>query len=153
MARNYYIHLYSTEMVCPWDPSDWKFPQLDPCDSTYFSVQCIGQRVPLGGQSCFFFQMGATKASGPDALPPIFFQWFWDIVGPAVTDFSLWIFSSGVLPPILNESIICLILKVEAPESLNQFRHISLCNVLVKAISKMLANRLKPLMDKLIGHA
>lgn len=95
--------------------------------------------------------MGATKAPGPDGLPPIFFQRFWPVIGPAVTNFILQVFTSGALPTDLNESIICLIPKVVAPESLHQCRPISLCNVLVKAISKVLANRLKPIMDKLTG--
>lgn len=58
------------------------------------------------------------------------------------------IFFVGRLTPIINETIICLIPKGNDLESLNQFRLISLCNVL-KIISKILANRLKPLMPKL----
>lgn len=40
---------------------------------------------------------------------------------------------------------------MDAPESLNQLRPIALCTVVVKVITKVLANIIKPLMDKLIS--
>lgn len=58
----------------------------------------------------------------------------------------------GRLIPGMNEAIICLIPKGDAPESLNQFRPISLCNVLLKIVSKIIANRLKPIMTKLTNR-
>lgn len=51
----------------------------------------------------------------------------------------------------MNESLICLIPKCASPSTLNQFRPISLCNVLMKVVSKLLATRLKPMMIKLTG--
>ena len=36
------------------------------------------------------------------------------------------------------------------PDNVNQFRPTSLCNVIYKVISKILVNRLKPLMDQLV---
>lgn len=52
----------------------------------------------------------------------------------------------------LNEALIYLIPKGDAPYSLNQFRPISLWNVLLKVVSKIQANRLKLLMSKLTNH-
>lgn len=59
------------------------------------------------------------------------------------------IFLCGKLISGINEALICLIPKRDQPETLNQFRPISLCNVLCKVVSKVLANRLKPLMSML----
>lgn len=44
---------------------------------------------------------------------------------------------------------VCLIPKQTLPKSLVHFRLISLCNVIMKIISKVIANRLKPLTSTL----
>ena len=51
----------------------------------------------------------------------------------------------------INHSFIALIPKGNNAASVNQFRSISLCNVLYKIISKLLANRLKQVLNKLIS--
>ena len=62
------------------------------------------------------------------------------------------LFSIPVLFKPLNHTFITLIPKVTYPEGVNHFKPISLCNVIYKIIFKILVNRLKPLMDKLITH-
>lgn len=60
------------------------------------------------------------------------------------------IFANRRLLEGLNESVICLLPKGITPSSLYQFRPISLCNVSVKCVSKILANRLKLIISKLM---
>ena len=57
--------------------------------------------------------------------------------------------SSSLLKP-LNHTFITLVPKTPFPENINQFRPISLCDVIYKIIAKILVNRLKPFMDHLI---
>ena len=87
--------------------------------------------------------MHSIKALGPNGMSPIFYQQYWDIVGPDMVNCVLGALNSGVLPYTLNETFICLIPKVASPQKIIEFRPISLCNVVYKIISKVLANRLE----------
>ena len=42
--------------------------------------------------------------------------------------------------------------KVKNPGKISEFRPISLCNVIYKLISKVLANRLKPLLPSIVSE-
>lgn len=57
-----------------------------------------------------------------------------------------------MLDPKLNETHITLIPKVAHPESITQYRPISLCNCSYTIIAKVMANRLKPLLSNLISQ-
>jgi hypothetical protein len=57
----------------------------------------------------------------------------------------------GRFPEHLNDTNIVLIPKVDNPTSMKDLRPISLCNVLYKILSKVLANRLKPLLNRYIS--
>ena len=102
---------------------------------------------------CAINQMHPTKSPGPDGMSPLFYQKYWDVVGPFVTNSVLQILNSGRLPYELNETYICLIPKVQCPQKVTEFRPISLCNVIYKIVSKVLANRLKRILPKVIGEA
>lgn len=57
----------------------------------------------------------------------------------------------GAVPHETNRTFIYLIPKVSSPEELTQLRPISLCNVLVKVISKVLANHLQSVLPRLVS--
>ncbi|KAL0413522.1 UNVERIFIED_CONTAM: putative mitochondrial protein [Sesamum radiatum] len=60
--------------------------------------------------------------------------------------------NTRVLPVGFNHTNIVLIPKCK-PQSLTQYRPISLCNVIYKIASKAIANRLKPWLDRIISPA
>lgn len=50
----------------------------------------------------------------------------------------------------LNHTFLALIPKPDKPNLVDKFRSISLCNVIYKIITKILANRIHPILDKII---
>jgi len=94
--------------------------------------------------------MGDDKAPGPDGFTAKFFKKSWEIVGADVVKAVQSFFSSGRLLGQVNATIISLIPKVPHPETPSQFRPISCCNVLYKVITKILANRIKPILSGLV---
>lgn len=97
------------------------------------------------------FQMHPDKAPGPDGMTPAFFQKHWSIVGADVVKMVSNFFQDGVIPDDLNATNIVLIPKKKNLVSLGELRPISLCNVLMKVITKVLANRLKGLLEVVVS--
>ena len=95
-------------------------------------------------------QMAPLKAPGPDGMPPLFCQHFWGTIDHDVTSSILSWMNSSTLPSALNHIFITLIPKTNSLEYVHQFCPISLCNVLYKFFSKVLANRLKKLLPTII---
>ena len=97
------------------------------------------------------FQMGPTKAPGPDGMNTLFYQKFWHVVSNNVVNAVLDFLNSGKMVPDINHTNIVLIPKIKSPEKISDFRPISLCNVIYKIISKVLANRLKQILPQIIS--
>lgn len=56
----------------------------------------------------------------------------------------------GALLKRLNDNLIALIPKVIAPETINQFRAVNLCNTSYKVITRTIVKRLRHMVDKFI---
>ena len=98
------------------------------------------------------FQMGPTKSLGPDGMNALFYQKFWHVVGDSVVLAVLDFLNNDNMLPDINHTNIVLIPKIKNPERMSEFRPISLCNVIYKIISKVLANRLKQVLPQIISH-
>lgn len=96
-------------------------------------------------------RMQPDKAPGPDGMTVFFFRHFWDIVGLDVVAMVQEFFLSGNMLLEINSTNLVLILKIDNPSMVGQFRPISLCNVVYKLISKILTDRLKLVLPKLIS--
>ncbi|XP_019198912.1 PREDICTED: uncharacterized protein LOC109192673 [Ipomoea nil] len=95
--------------------------------------------------------MKPFKAPGPDGFQAGFYQHMWPKTGDDVFRLVQQAFLTGVLPEGLNDTLIALIPKVKGPETIKQFRPISLCNVSYKIITKTITNRLKLILPKIVG--
>ena len=85
-------------------------------------------------------QMAPLKALGPNGMPPIFFQHYWDNISDDVVKVVLSFLNSNKIVPGLNHTYLTLIPKVKSLEYVTEFRPITLCNILYKLVSKILAN-------------
>jgi hypothetical protein len=97
------------------------------------------------------FQMTPLKVIGLDGLNARFFQKNWAPMGEEICCVVLDILNSGVMPTFFNKTFVALIPKIKHPTCVTEFRPISLCNVLYKLISKVLANSLKKLLPTIIA--
>lgn len=94
--------------------------------------------------------MHPDKSPGPDGLNPGFYQHFWDITGKDVILACLSYLNTRSLPG-LNDTTIVFIPKKNNPITASDLRPIALCNVMYKLVSKVLANRLKLVLNSLIS--
>ena len=95
-------------------------------------------------------QMATLKSPSPDGMPSLFYQNYWDLVGGDVTNSILSFLNTATIPESLNHTFLTLIPKIKNPMSMSNYRPISLCNVLYKIFSKVLANRLKRILPSII---
>jgi len=96
--------------------------------------------------------MEPFSAPGPDGMPPTFFQTYWSIVGDDISSAILNCLNNCSLLAAINHTFIILIPKVKSPEFFFDFRLISLCNVIYKLVSKVLANRLQGVLLGIISE-
>ena len=97
-------------------------------------------------------QMHPKKSSGLDGMPPLFYQHFWSLTSECVTKTILDFLNMGIIPPNFNETHIVLIPKTKNPTNMTQYRPISLCNVISRLTSKVIANRLKRFLPRIVSE-
>ena len=99
----------------------------------------------------FVFNMKKGKAHGPNGFSIEFFQEFWEIVKYDLLDVVQESHRNKQMLKSLNSTFLDHIPKKEGVNWLDQFRPIALCNVVYKIITKLIAERLKPLLGSLIS--
>ncbi|XP_056697371.1 uncharacterized protein [Spinacia oleracea] len=97
------------------------------------------------------FSIGEFKSPGPDGFHSHFYRTQWELIKSDLCGFIVEIFRKRSIPPELNSTNIVLIPKTDNPESIKNFRPISLCNTLYKVVTKIIVNRMKPFLGNLIS--
>jgi hypothetical protein len=97
------------------------------------------------------FQIGPLKAPGVDGFLARFYQRNWSTIKEEVINVVKLFFVTGHIPDGVNDTAIVLIPKIDQPETLKDFRPISLCTVIYKVISKCMVNRLRPILGDIVS--
>ncbi|RVW29580.1 Exonuclease 1 [Vitis vinifera] len=97
--------------------------------------------------------LNGDKAPGPDRFSLSFWQFSWDFVKEEVMGFLKEFHEHGRFVRSLNSTFLVLIPKKTGAEDLRDFRPISLVGGLYKLLAKVLVNRLKKVMGKVVSSA
>ena len=97
-------------------------------------------------------KIGGLKSLGPDGLHAVFFHKCWSMVKDSVISLVQDFFANGTSLRLINHTNIALIPKIDHLEYVDNFRPIRLCNVIYKIVTKILVNRLKPILNQIISQ-
>lgn len=97
------------------------------------------------------FNMQPNASPGLNGFPACFFQKNCPIVSKDIVNTVQAFFKSGHMLTQLNQTFITLIPKVLHPDNPGDYRPISPCNIAYKINFKVIANRLKPFLDRPIS--
>jgi hypothetical protein len=95
--------------------------------------------------------LGFTKAPGLDGFTGLFFKKYWPVVKTEVLGYIRNFLLNHILLQEQNHTHIALIPKQSGSHTIHHFKPISLCNIVYKIITKILANRLKSMLPKIIS--
>ena len=97
--------------------------------------------------------MEGDKALGPDGFTMTFYHHCWGVVERDVLAVFEEFYQHSKFKKSLNATFIALIPKKNGASNIRDFRPISLMGSVYKILAKVLANRLKEILDQLISES
>ena len=94
--------------------------------------------------------MPPDKALGPDGFNGLFLKKCWQLIKQDFYRLCWSLYHNNISLESINTSYITLVPKKDSPETVNDFRPISLMNISLKLITKILANRLQLFILRLV---
>jgi Reverse transcriptase (RNA-dependent DNA polymerase) len=114
-------------------------------------VISLAQTFKLVEVKRIVFSYNSNKSPGSDEFSFQFYQSYWNIVADDVTPFVNAFYLHKLDLRRINLASIILIPKKNDDVTITQFRPISLINCRMKILTKLLTERLSPLMNDLIS--
>ena len=96
-------------------------------------------------------EMNGDKAAGPNGFSLFFWQRCWDFVKEEILEMFKEFHDQNMFLKSLNNTFLVLTPKKGGAEDLGDFRPISLLGGLYKLLAKVLANRLKKVIGKVVS--
>lgn len=94
----------------------------------------------------YIFQMKSVTSSDPYGLPTRFYQFYWNTISNYIMD----ILNNKGSVSHPNKNFICLIPKLKKFVFHSDYHHISMCNVILKIVTKTIANCIKPQLKNIV---
>jgi hypothetical protein len=146
------FHTYFSELFTSSNPTNIQCSvqvvanRVQPYMQAYLSQEFTAAEVSYAAH-----QLKSNATPGPDGLNANFYQTYWDTIGGGDTQTALDILNNGGNPETLNETYICVIPKHNNPTTPADYRPIALCNVILKIVTKTIANRIKNILPEIIS--
>jgi hypothetical protein len=115
-------------------------------DSANLDSPCTLQEVLLALKS-----FNTDRSPGPDGWTVEFYLHFFDLIGPDLLDFVEDSRQHGKVTGAVNSTFLTLIPKENHPANFGDYRPIALCNLCYKLITKIIANRIKPILSRTLS--
>jgi exonuclease III len=148
-AHNYFKNLYSAIEMEDLDPQVYPLSEV-PELITEEENERLSRPISDTEIKKVVFSMHPDKAPGPDGYTARFYIQCWNIIKKDLCKMVKKSQNCNKLGGSTNSSFLALIPKEKGAKTFNRFRPISLCNTGYKIITKIIANRLKKVLPKLI---
>ena len=137
------------------DPRDWRANMEGLSFSKLEDQEAVRLEKPFTEEEVFsaLHELNGEKSPGPDGYTVAFWQFSWETIKGEVMFVFKDFFVSSKFVKSLNSTFIVMVPKKEGADDFKDFRPISLVGSLYKLIAKVLGNRLKKVMSRLVNKA
>lgn len=145
LALNFYADLFRSDPTTGGEFIKGRFPQIS--EEAHLSLEA---ELSIDETRRALMEIGSLKALGPDGYQPVFFKCTWDLTRRLSILSRSGFLMGGEVPAAALEALLVLIPKEDKPTTIRSFRQISLCNVCIRVVIKIIVNRLKAVLRDII---
>lgn len=145
----FYKDLYSETVVGPIDSTAYPLSLIPSLVQEELN-HSLTSPVTMKELRAAFDQMDPDKAPGPDGFTTRFFKACWPLINKNLHIMVLKSQTCAKIEGSTNSAFLALIPKEKEARNFDRFRPISLCNTGYKLVTKIIANRIKGILPRLI---
>jgi hypothetical protein len=147
----FYENLLRTNQIQFTKEKEDRIMSLIPIAILFNKITMLEREVTTEEIRDTLFHMPTNKAPGPNGYSIEFLKESWPVVGEGVVAAIKGFFASSLLLKEVDATILTLVPKKVNPSTIGDFRPIACCNVVYKCITKIISNRMLPLLSDLVS--